>query len=126
MDHATRLELYRRAGVDIGSATVIGPELRMEYQRIAAERMGVRGYFPVNRRARLYVSHLWISSNCHNLRHPAHWAGRVGDRRGARTLRSGAAHPGAASADLAPRHVVSSSEQRGADRQHCWSRSASK
>jgi len=74
MDHMTRLELYRRAGVEIGGVMVIGPELRMEYQRVTAERMGVRGYFPVNRRARLRVARLWVSSNVHNLRHPAHWA----------------------------------------------------
>jgi len=31
----------------------------METSGSLPKRMGVRGYFPVNRRARLYVSHLW-------------------------------------------------------------------
>jgi capsular polysaccharide biosynthesis protein len=72
-DHATRLDLYRRAGVDIGEATVIGPELGTEYQRVVAERFGVRAYLSVTRRARVRVGRMWVSSNCHDLRHPAHW-----------------------------------------------------
>jgi len=74
LDHATRLDLYRRAGVEIGGVTVIGPELQHEYQRATAERMGVRGYIPVTRRVRLRVGRLWVSSTCHTTRHPAHWA----------------------------------------------------
>ncbi len=73
LDHATRLELYRRAGVAIAETLVIGPELHAEYQAETAERMGVRSYLHVNRRARVRVSRLWVSSNCHNQRHPAHW-----------------------------------------------------
>ena len=92
MDHAPRLELYRRAGVAIGEVTVIGPELATEYQRVTAERMGVRGYFPVSRRARLRVARLWVSSNCHNMRHPAHWAAEWAIR------------PVREKFDLAPRH----------------------
>jgi len=73
LDHATRLEVYRRAGIEVGEVTVIGPELRFDYQRETAARMGVRLYLPVTRRARLRVGRLWVSSNCHNQRHPAHW-----------------------------------------------------
>jgi hypothetical protein len=73
LDHATRLELYRRARVDIGAVTAIGPDLRHEYQSDTAARLGVRSYLGVNRRARVRVSRLWVSSNCHTHRHPAHW-----------------------------------------------------
>jgi tetratricopeptide (TPR) repeat protein len=73
LDHITRLELYRRAGVDPANVTVIGPELRDEFQRIAAARMGVQAYLPVTKRTRLRAARLWVSSNCHSLRHPAHW-----------------------------------------------------
>jgi hypothetical protein len=73
LDHATRLELYGRAGVDIAATTVIGPELRHEFQSDTAARMGVRSYLGVNRRAHVRVSRLWVSSNCHTHRHPAHW-----------------------------------------------------
>ena len=39
LDQATRLALYRAAGVAVGAATVIGPELATPYQReIAATR----------------------------------------------------------------------------------------
>jgi hypothetical protein len=73
LDHATRLDIYRRAGARIGALTVIGPELRAEFQTVTAARMGVRGYFSVNRRARIRVERLRVSSNCHGHRHPAHW-----------------------------------------------------
>ena len=73
LDHITRLELYRRAGVDVATATVIGPELRDAFQRVTAARMGVRSYLPVTRRTRLRVGRLWVSSNCHKVCHPAHW-----------------------------------------------------
>lgn len=73
-DHATRIEVYRRAGVDIAQVTVIGPELRSDYQRVVAGGLGVRAYLPVTRRARLRIGRLWVGSNCHDLRHPAHWA----------------------------------------------------
>lgn len=72
-DHATRLELYRRAGIELGAVTVIGPELQREFQQEVVQRMGVRRYFAVSRRARLRAAHLWVSSNCHSTRHPAHW-----------------------------------------------------
>ena len=74
LDQATRLDLYRRAGVAVGDVMVIGPELRFGYQRETAARMGVRSYLPVSRRARLRVGRLWVSSNCHRQSHPAHWA----------------------------------------------------
>jgi hypothetical protein len=91
LDHASRLELYRRAGLDIADLTVIGPELATEYQRVTADRLGVRGYVSVSRRARLRVNRLWVSSNCHTMRHPGHWAAEW------------AVRPLRAAFDLAPR-----------------------
>ena len=73
LDQASRLVLYRNAGVDIAAVTVIGPELRHPFQRIVAARAGVRAYVSSLRRARLQVGRLWVSSNCRDLRHPAHW-----------------------------------------------------
>ncbi len=74
LDQVTRIELYRRAGVDPRSVTVIGPERHTEYQRLAVERMGLGSYLSVSRCARVQVDRLWVSSNCHDMRHPAHWA----------------------------------------------------
>ncbi len=73
LDHAPRMELYRRAGVTPADATVIGLDLRAEYQRVVAERLGIRTYLPVTRRARVRAGRLLVASNCHNLRHPGHW-----------------------------------------------------
>jgi capsular polysaccharide biosynthesis protein len=73
LDQASRLALYRNAGVNIEAATVIGPELRGAFQRIIGTRMGVRAYIATTRRARIRVGRLFVSSNCRHLRHPAHW-----------------------------------------------------
>ncbi len=73
LDHATRIEVYRRAGVDIEQVVVIGPPLAAEYQHIVAQRLGVRAYLSVSRRARLEIGRLWVSSNCHGSCHPGHW-----------------------------------------------------
>jgi len=73
LDHASRLVLYRNAGIDIAAVAVIGPELRYPFQHMVAERGGIRAYVSVARRARLRIGRLWVSSNCRHVRHPAHW-----------------------------------------------------
>lgn len=73
LDQASRMALYREAGVDLGNVTAIGPELRTAYQRIAGAAMGIQSYIASTRQARLRVGRLWVSSNCRNLHHPAHW-----------------------------------------------------
>lgn len=73
LDHVTRIALYRRAGANLAAATMIGLDLRTEYQRVMAERLGIRSFLPVTRQARVRVGRLLVSSNCHNLRHPGHW-----------------------------------------------------
>lgn len=73
LDQASRLALYRSAGVDVSAVTVIGPEMRTEYQHVAGGRQGIRSYIASTRRARVRVGRLWVSSNCRALRHPAHW-----------------------------------------------------
>jgi tetratricopeptide (TPR) repeat protein len=76
LDHATRLLLYRRAGIDLSAVTVIGPSLRAEYQHLTAARIGLGGWQATDAPARLFVRRLFVSSNCRHLRHPAHWAAR--------------------------------------------------
>lgn len=75
-DHASRLLLYRRAGLRLDAVTAIGPPLRTEYQRETAARAGVGGWYPTDAPARLRVARLFVASTCHNLRHPAHWGAR--------------------------------------------------
>jgi tetratricopeptide (TPR) repeat protein len=72
-DHASRLVIYRRVGVELDQITVIGPALRTEYQRLVAERFGVRAWHSTDAPTRLRVKRLLVSSNCRALRHPAHW-----------------------------------------------------
>jgi tetratricopeptide (TPR) repeat protein len=72
LDHFTRLELYRRAGIDIASATVIGGEPRAAFQKAALAKCGVANFLHTGRTARVRVRRLWVSSNCRGLRHPAH------------------------------------------------------
>lgn len=90
LDHMTRLELYRRAGADVPAATVVGTELRADFQKRLAEKFGIRNYLSTNRKARISVRRLWVSSNCRDLRHPGHegmaWAMQfVRERLGAAT-----------------------------------------
>jgi hypothetical protein len=73
LDHASRLLLYRRAGVDLGRVTVIGPEPRREYQRLTLARLGVGAWIATGAPARLSVRRLLVSSNCRHVRHPGHW-----------------------------------------------------
>ena len=75
-DHASRLLLYRRAGVDLAAATAIGPALQTEYQRETVSRAGVRAWQPTDAPVRLRVGRLFVASTCHHLRHPAHWGAR--------------------------------------------------
>jgi hypothetical protein len=72
LDHFTRLELYRRAGIDIATATVIGGEPRAAFQQAALAKYGVANFLHTGRTARVRVRRLWVSSNCRDLRHPAH------------------------------------------------------
>lgn len=73
LDHAIRLLLYRRAGIDLTAATVIGPALRTEYQRVTVERIGVHDWRATDAPTRFRVRRLFVSSTCRHLRHPAHW-----------------------------------------------------
>jgi hypothetical protein len=72
LDHFTRLELYRRAGVDVAAVTVIGSEATAPFQKLLLERAGVGSYVHTGQVARVKVKKLWVSSNCRNLQHPAH------------------------------------------------------
>ncbi|MBN9511213.1 MAG: glycosyltransferase family 61 protein [Alphaproteobacteria bacterium] len=73
LDHASRVLLYARAGVDLAGATVIGPALRTEYQRVTAERLRVAGWRGTSGLAWFSARRLWVSSTCRALQHPAHW-----------------------------------------------------
>ncbi len=73
LDHATRLLVYRDAGVDLRQVTVIGPPPQTGYQHDTAARLGVGAWQSTAQPARLRVRRLLVSSNCHQLRHPAHW-----------------------------------------------------
>lgn len=73
LDHATRLLLYRRAGIDLSAVTAIGPALQTEYQHATVARIGVRAWQPTDAPARLAVRRLFVSSTCRHLQHPAHW-----------------------------------------------------
>lgn len=73
LDHATRLLLYRDAGIDLSRVTVLGPALRTSYQRQTADKFGIARWRPTDAPARLRVRRLFVSSNCRHLRHPAHW-----------------------------------------------------
>ncbi len=74
LDQATRLTLYRAAGVAIEAATVIGPELVAPFQREVAARFGAGPWLGTRRHARIAVRRLHVSSTCKALQHPAHWA----------------------------------------------------
>jgi hypothetical protein len=72
-DHASRVALYRAVGVDLGQATVLGPELVAEYQRETATRLGIGAWRSTHPPARLRVKRLFVASNCRHVAHPAHW-----------------------------------------------------
>lgn len=73
LDQATRLTLYRKAGVAVETATVIGPELATPYQQAIAARFGAVAWLGTNRHARVRVRRLHVSSSCRALQHTAHW-----------------------------------------------------
>jgi capsular polysaccharide biosynthesis protein len=73
-DQISRLALFRRAGVDIEQAHVVGPEMKEGYQREIAARAGVRRSLGTARVARVQARQLWVSSNGRGLQHPAHLA----------------------------------------------------
>ncbi len=73
LDQASRMALYRMAGVNPAAVTVIGPSISAEYQREVGQRVGMRATVSTLRRARLRVGRLWVSSNCRHMMHPAHW-----------------------------------------------------
>ncbi len=73
-DQVSRLELYRRAGADLGAALVVGPELRTGYQRAIATRAGMTRTLGAARVARVRAKRLWVSTDCRALQHPAHLA----------------------------------------------------
>lgn len=71
-DQLTRLELYRRLGVDTGTALVVGPEPEMPAQQEMLRRAGVTRYVGTGRVARVRCRRLWVSGNCRALCHPSH------------------------------------------------------
>ncbi len=71
-DHVTRLHLYERAGVDISAVTVVDATNVADFQRTILSRVGVTRFLSTDRVARVRVGRLWVSSNCRELRHPAH------------------------------------------------------
>ncbi|HET9019780.1 MAG TPA: glycosyltransferase family 61 protein [Acetobacteraceae bacterium] len=73
LDHAPRLLLYRRAGIDLGTVTVIGPKPVTAYQRETLDRAGVRAWQATDAPARIRVGRLFVASTCRHLRHAAHW-----------------------------------------------------
>ena len=73
LDHATRLALYSQAGIDLADTCVIGPDLARPYQHEIARRLGARRYIGTTGCARIRVRHLAVTSNCHQLRHTAHF-----------------------------------------------------
>ena len=72
LDHASRLLLYRAAGIDLGAVTAIGPALTETYQKATVNRIGVANWHATDAPARLLVARLFVSSNCRQLQHSAH------------------------------------------------------
>ena len=72
-DQITRLALYRRAGVATGQALVIGAEARIAAQREILRRAGVTAHLGTTQMQRVRARRLWVSSNCRDLRHAAHF-----------------------------------------------------
>jgi capsular polysaccharide biosynthesis protein len=72
-DQLTRLALYQRVGVDTSRAMVIGPEPQGTFRQPVLGRAGVTNVLGTNRLARVRARRLWVSSNCREVRHFAHW-----------------------------------------------------
>jgi capsular polysaccharide biosynthesis protein len=73
LDHLTRLAVYRRVGVDPARVLVVGAEARAPFQKLVLRRAGVTRLLGTTHRARLRARRLWVSSNCYDVRHFAHW-----------------------------------------------------
>ena len=73
LDQITRLALYQRAGVDTGTAAIIGPHPEAAFQTRILQRAGVDPARVIGSRriARVRAARLWVSSNCCNLQHAA-------------------------------------------------------
>jgi capsular polysaccharide biosynthesis protein len=73
LDQLTRLAVYLRAGVDVRRALVIGPEPRETFREQALQLAGIGNVLGTNRSAKVRARRLWVSSNCREVRHFAHW-----------------------------------------------------
>jgi capsular polysaccharide biosynthesis protein len=77
LDQMSRLDIYWRANGETRDATVIGPAIKLEFQRALLEAFGVKDYLGTGRVAHIRVKRLWVSSNClQQFCHPAHWGAR--------------------------------------------------
>ena len=75
LDYMTRIELSRRAGVDLATTAVITESLSAPFMSAIAEVFGVREVIACDQRLRLRVARLLVSDNCRmTFRHPAHRA----------------------------------------------------
>ncbi len=72
LDQVSRLALYQAAGIDLGRAVAVGPELRVPFQAAILGRCGLAGSLGTAQVARVQARRLWVSSNCRTLQHPAH------------------------------------------------------
>ncbi len=72
-DHVTRLTLYRQAGVDLDTASIIGARLATGFQHEIAERFGAGEWIATDRTLRIRVAELWLVSTCMENQHPAHF-----------------------------------------------------
>ncbi len=72
LDHMPRLLSYRRAGVDLARADVIGPPVVMPYQHETLARIGIGAWHDTAAMRRFSVRRLFVSSACHANQHPAH------------------------------------------------------
>jgi capsular polysaccharide biosynthesis protein len=73
LDQLTRLALYQRVGVDPARALVIGPEPSGNFRQAVLRRAGATSVLSTEQCARVRVRRLWVSSNCREVRHFAHW-----------------------------------------------------
>jgi Glycosyltransferase 61 len=71
-DHISRLEVYKRAGVSIANALVVGGVIEAEFQRSVLNLLGIKNYLHTKRIARVRAREVWVSSNCRHLQHPGH------------------------------------------------------
>ncbi len=72
-DQLTRLAVYRQVGVEPAHALVIGPEPAGTFREPVLRRAGATNVLGTDRLARVRARRLWVSSNCSEVRHFAHW-----------------------------------------------------